>query len=57
MVCGCVIGLFIEMSKDDYCFIIFLLKIIVLFQYLLSFMMNNFFVDVVLDYVVSRSFY
>ncbi|WZZ03445.1 LOW QUALITY PROTEIN: hypothetical protein YC2023_089366 [Brassica napus] len=50
MVRGRATGLFIEMSKDDYCPITFLLKIIVLLQYLSSFTMNNPSVDVVLDY-------
>ena len=57
MVRGRATGLFIEMSKDDYCPITFLLKIIVLLQYLSSFTMNNPSVDVVLDYAVSRSLY
>ena len=57
MVRGRAAGLFIEMRKDDHCPITFLLKIIVLLHYLSSFTMNNPYVDVVLDYVASRSLY
>ena len=57
MVRGRAAGLFIEMRKDDHGPITFLLKIIVLLHYLSSFTMNNPYVDVVLDYVASRSLY